>query len=189
MTYALITPPVAEPVTLADLKAHLRLDGDDEDGYLTGLIAVARDHLERTTGLALLTQTWRLYRDAWPEGGILTLDRGPVRALDAIRTYDELGEEEVVPLATAMLDAASLPARLYLKVLPAPGQALNGIEVDFTSGFGDAGTDVPDGLKRAIILHAAHMFEFRTAVPLDQQPASVPGGYDRLLAPFLPRRL
>jgi hypothetical protein len=33
------------------------------------------------------------------------------------------------------------------------------------------------------------MYEFRGAVPLDMQPASVPEGHDRLVAPFLVRRL
>ena len=52
MTYALIHPPQAEPLTLADVKAHLRLDSGDEDTLLAALIRAAREHLERTTGLA-----------------------------------------------------------------------------------------------------------------------------------------
>ncbi len=31
MTYALIDPPAAEALTLGEVKAHLRLDGTQED--------------------------------------------------------------------------------------------------------------------------------------------------------------
>ncbi len=50
MTHAIITPPAAEPLTLAQVKAHLRLDGNADDALLTSLIAAARRYLEATTG-------------------------------------------------------------------------------------------------------------------------------------------
>jgi uncharacterized phiE125 gp8 family phage protein len=63
MTYAMITPATAEALTLAEVKAHLRLDASDEDDLLATLIRVAREHLERTSGLCLMAQAWRLYLD------------------------------------------------------------------------------------------------------------------------------
>lgn len=189
MTYALIAPPVAEPLMLAEIKAHLRIDGTDEDGLLAGLVRIAREHLERATGLALISQGWRLYLDCWPQSGVLEISRGPLLAVDAIRAFDELGEESEVALTGHVLDGARRPARLWLRESPAARQAINGVEVDFTAGFGESGAEVPDTLKRAMLLHAAHMFEFRGAVPIEMQPASVPEGYDRLVAPFLMRRL
>lgn len=189
MTYACITPPAAEPLALADIKAHLRIDGAEEDGLLAGLIKVAREHLERVTGLALVSQRWRLYLDAWPASGALEIARGPVLSVEAIRAFDDGGAESALALAGHVLDGVRRPARLWLRSRPAAGQAINGVEVDFTAGFGESGADVPDTLKRAMLVHAAHMYEFRGAVPLEMQPASVPEGYDRLIAPFLMRRL
>ncbi|MDB5555190.1 MAG: hypothetical protein JWL86_5174 [Rhizobium sp.] len=189
MTYALITPPVAEPLTLAEIKAHLRIDGTEEEGLLAGLITVARQHLERATGLALISQGWRLYLDCWPVNGVLEIARGPVVAIEAVRAFDELGEESEVALVGHVLDGVRRPARLWLRESVGARQAINGIEVDFTAGFGESGTDVPDTLKRAMLVHAAHCYEFRGAVPIEMQPASVPEGYDRLIAPFLIRRL
>ena len=189
MTYTSITPPVAEPLTLAELKAHLRLDGTGEDELLASLGRIAREHLERVSGLALVSQAWRLYLDDWPPSGVLEIARGPVVSVDAIRAFDELGEESEVTLAGHVLDGARRPARLWLRERPASRQAVNGMEVDFTAGFGESGADVPDTLKRAMLLHVAHMYEFRGAVPIEMQPAGMPDGYDRLLAPFLMRRL
>lgn len=79
MTYALIHPPQAEPLTLAEVKAHLRLDGGDEDALLAALIRTAREHLERTTGLCLIRQTRRLYLDRWPPSGMILIGKGPVQ--------------------------------------------------------------------------------------------------------------
>jgi uncharacterized phiE125 gp8 family phage protein len=189
MTYALITPPVGEALTLAELKAHLRIDGNSENDLLEGLIRVAREHLERETGLSLLSQQWRLYLDQWPQSGVVMLERGPVRSVEAIHIFDADGMESEAPLAGMVLDTASRPARLMLGTRPEAGRAMNGIEVDFTAGFGDSGAEVPDGLKRAMLLHAALLWEFRAALPLEMQPASVPAGYERLVAPYRIRRL
>jgi uncharacterized phiE125 gp8 family phage protein len=162
---------------------------DDEDDLLTGLIAVARDHLERTTGLALISREMRLYLDGWPQAGMIEFNRGPVQAIGEIRVYADQGVETVVDLGGHVLDGTARPARLWLRNPPAPGQTLNGVEIDFTAGFGQAATEVPDTLKRAMLIHIARMYEFRGAVPVEMQPAGVPEGYEQLLAPFVIRRL
>jgi uncharacterized phiE125 gp8 family phage protein len=189
MTYVVITPPVAEPLTLAQVKVHLRIDQNAEDDFLTSLIAVARQHLERTTGLVLISQTLRLYLDGWPDTGLIEIARGPVQAVTDARIYDDDGVEITVDLGGHVLDGSARPARLWLRSRPSPGRPMNGVEIDFTAGFGEAATDVPDTLKRAMLTHIAAMYEFRSAVSVDQQPAAVPDGYDRLIAPFCIRRL
>ncbi len=68
MTITELTPPVGEPLTLAETKAHLRIDSSAEDDLLASLIRTAREHLERETGLcADLARTFRLYLDDWPQ--------------------------------------------------------------------------------------------------------------------------
>jgi len=189
MTYAQTTPPTAEPLTLAQVKTHLRLDGSEEDTLLTSLITTAREHLERETGLCLITQSWRSYLDRWSKDGIVRIEKYPVRTIDAVTVYEADGTAVEVPLEDHLLDGEGHPARLWLKSPPEPGQAMNGIEIDFSAGFGEAGADVPDTLKRAMSIHIAHMFAFRGVVSPDQQPAGIPDGYERLIAPYRRRRL
>lgn len=184
MTYAQITPPQAEALTLADVKAHLRGDGSDEDALLSSLIKTAREHLERQTGLCLMRQTLRLYLDAWPRDGVIQIAKGPVQAIEKILVFDDSGDPFDATATDTLLDGQARPARLWLRQPPAPGQPLNGIEIDFTAGFGESGADVPDTLKRAMLVHIAHMFAFRGVVSAADQPAGVPAGYDRLVAPF-----
>ena len=189
MTYAHTTPPSVEPLTLAEVKAHLRLDDAQEDALLSSLIAAAREHLERETGLCLMTQAWRLYLDDWPVDGIIRIAKSPVQAIQVVTVFDAEGAPLHVSLEDHLLDGTGRPARLWLRDLPAPGQPLNGIEVDFSAGFGEAGTDVPDTLKRAMLIHVGHMFAFRGVLSPDEQPAGIPDGYDRLIAPYRMRRL
>jgi len=189
MTYAQTNPPLAEPLTLAEAKAHLRLDGADEDALIGSLISTAREHLERETGLCLMAQTWRLYLDRWPCDGVIRILKSPVQAIQSVTIYDAAGNAVDVSLEDHLLDGKGRPARLWLRSTIDPGQALNGIEIDFSAGYGEAGTDVLDTLKRAMLIHIGHMFAFRGVLSPDQQPAGIPDGYERLIAAFRMRRL
>ncbi|MEB2847134.1 hypothetical protein GAO09_15560 [Rhizobiales bacterium RZME27] len=189
MTYILTTPPTAEPITLAETKAHLRLDDGHEDALLASLIITAREHLERDTGLCLIAQTWRLCLDAWPRDGILKIVKYPVQAIQNVTVYDHGGAPVEVSLEEHLLDGEGRPARLWLRDPPTPGQVMNGIEIVFVAGFGETAVEVPDGLKRAMLLHVAHMFAFRGVVAPEDQPAGIPDGYERLIASYRLRRL
>ena len=187
MTLAELTPPDVEPLTLAEAKAHLRLDHGEEDALLTTLIRTVRQHLERETGLALINRNLRLYLDDWPNTRIIALPVGPVTAIDGVTLYDAEGHPTEVGAAGFVLDGGAHPPRLFAPVLPSPDQPLNGIEI--TAGFGATGATVPDGLKRAMLLHLTLLFAFRGVVAPQDQPAGVPLGYDRLVAPYRMRRL
>lgn len=189
MTITELTSPIGEPLTLAETKAHLRVDGSNEDDVIASLIRTAREHIEGETGLAILSRTFRLYLDGWPGSRVIQIAKGPVQTIEAVTVYDADGTPEDIDASGFVLDGQARPARLILPRQPDPGQALNGIEIDFSAGFGATGADVPDILKRAMLLHAALLYEFRGAVPPDSQPEAVPAGYDRLIAPFRRRGL
>jgi uncharacterized phiE125 gp8 family phage protein len=190
MTYAVIEGPEAEAISLAEVKAHLRLSDDvSEDDYLTSLIEIAREHLERDTGLCLMAQTWRLYLDDFPKEGVVTLARFPLRAIDKLVIFDAEGLAVDVTSGGHQLYRHKNPPQLRMSNASRALFSGNGAELDFIAGFGEAASDVPDGLKRAMLLHVAHMYAFRGATTLDDQPASIPSGYERLIAPFRSRGL
>jgi lysozyme family protein len=53
-------------VTLAEAKAHLRVDSDVEDTLISSLIITSRLHIEAALGLAFITQGWSYFIDCWP---------------------------------------------------------------------------------------------------------------------------
>lgn len=60
MPARLVTPPSTEPITLLEAKKHLRLEHSLDDEYVTGLILVARQFIERICWRALIQQTWEI---------------------------------------------------------------------------------------------------------------------------------
>ena len=63
----LVTAPVSEQLTLSEVKAHLRVDNNDEDAYIYALISVARDAAEGACARRFGSQSWRLYFDGFSE--------------------------------------------------------------------------------------------------------------------------
>lgn len=189
MTLIRTVDPSAEPVTVAGLRQHLRLDHGSEDDFLTALLRAARQETERATGLALIDQNWRLALDRLPDSGRVALAVHPVREILSVTVYGSDGEASLVSPSGYELDTLSRPARLHFEARPTPLRAMNGIEIDFSAGFGEAGTDVPDTLRRAIVLLAAHWYEFRSSFGPQDQPVSYPAAYERLIAGYRARRL
>lgn len=150
MTLVRVSGPDAEPVTVAELKLHLRLAHDSEDDLLAGLIRAAREDVERATGMALIEQRWRLVLDAWPDSRCVMLMRHPVREVLGITVYDTNGLPTVLQPGDYQTDLVSRPARIAVGDALPQARAMNGIDIEFAVGFGEAGPDVPDPLRQAI---------------------------------------
>jgi uncharacterized phiE125 gp8 family phage protein len=192
MPLVLTDGPAVEPVTLAEAKAHLRVDSTAEDTLVASLIITSRLHVEAAVGLALITQSWSYFLDGWPPGPALKLPLRPVQTIDAVRLYDESAVVTTVPPETYLLDGSNAPARLVRQgatVWPAPGRVANGIEIAFTAGYGDTAADVPAPVRQAILLLLAHWYEHRTPFEVGAAAQPVPGMVSELLGPYRSLRL
>lgn len=191
MALVMTAAPAAEPISLAEAKAHLRVDAADEDALIGSLISAARLLIERTMGLALITQGWSYYLDHWPQSCCITLPLAPVQAVSAITLYDADDAPTVLDAGSYAVDVVSEPARLVLQeaVPSVTTRAFNGFEVAFTAGFGDAADDVPAPIRHAVTLLVAHWFERREPVVLGAGPQEVPATVAGLLQPYRRVRL
>ena len=57
MALKIYSAPAIEPVTLSEAKLHLRVDGNDDDTLIQGLIQTARVDVETISLHKLITQT------------------------------------------------------------------------------------------------------------------------------------
>lgn len=191
MALMLTAGPAAEPVTLAEAKAHLRVEVDSEDALIGSLIVTSRLHVEASLDLAMITQSWRLLLDRWPKGDAVELPLRPLLAVDAVRVRTSGEETATLPPTSYLVDLASQPPRIVFNgyARPSPGVAANGIEIDFTAGFGNAGADVPAPLRHAILMLTAHWYEHRDPVEIGSSEARIPEAVSDLIQPFRKIRL
>lgn len=184
--------PAVPPVTLADAKAHLRVDGEDEDTLISSLIGTATAHIERGYDLALITQGVTIIRDLWPQSWFVELPLTPVQSVSSITVFESDGGGFEFDAGHWFADTVSHPPRLVLHGTapwPRPGRRAGGIEIAVTAGFGDAPADVPEPVRHALLLLVAHWFEQREPVSMDATPNEIPDSVSTLLNSFRPVRL
>lgn len=155
--------PASEPVSLDEAKLHLRMDGDDEDDFIAGLLAAAREYFEETTRRSLISQTWRLSLGEWPDE--IELPKPPLQSVTSITYKDDSGAQTTLNSSVYLVDTDSEPGRIVL----ASGQSwpsgtlypVNPIQVTYVAGYGDEGAAVPERMKQAIKLLLGHWYENR----------------------------
>jgi len=135
-----------------------------EDDYLTNLIQVARQHLEKWSMRAFMAQTWDYYLDDWPADDPFEVPLPPLSTVSTI-TYEN-SEATVATVATTVyiVDKKRKPGRIALKhgqIWPSfTPQSVNAIKVRFIAGAASAG-DVSIDYKQAIMMLCGHLYENR----------------------------
>lgn len=180
-----ITAPAVEPLTIAEAKLHCRVDGSDEDALITALIVAAREQAEHETGRALVTQTWELVHDEFPEAFVLR--RAPIQSVTSIKYLDDAtGAEQTLDPADYLLDKDSEPGYVvpaYGKAWPATWPVPNAVRVRYVCGYGLAAA-VPVAIKQWMLLAIGTMYAQRETM-IAGQVASLPDRFwSGLLDPY-----
>lgn len=191
MAMLLRTGPEVEPVTLDEVKAHLRIDSGVEDALLASLVLTSRLHIEAALSIALVAQSWRLVLDNWPKDAIVAMPIAPVKLVEAVRVVTSGGDAIVVPPESYQLDVAGRPQRLVNVAggWPRPERRTGGIQIDLVAGFGAAASDVPVPIRQALLLLVAHWYEHRDPFEIGGPQTNVPNAVSRLLGPYRAVRL
>ncbi|PLW76808.1 head-tail connector protein [Cohaesibacter celericrescens] len=180
-----IVPPSALPLTLIEAKAHCRVDGTDNDDYLTAAIGAAVSYLDGYSGIlgkCLMPQTWAQEFDRWKD---FPLCLGPVIDLLSISYFDSNGDPQSVDLSTVRIERRVIDTFAALKSVaswPNADFSYGPITVTWRAGHSDAGA-VPDAIKQAMKLLVGHWFESREAVVVGTISSELPLAVDALLTP------
>jgi uncharacterized phiE125 gp8 family phage protein len=182
------TAPAVEPVTLAEAKAHCKVDISDDDAYISSLITMSRQYVEGVLDISLISQTLEARYDTFPLWEIV-LPRPPMAAGTVTVIYrDEAGNNQTITSAAGAFqtDNYATPGRiypLYNGVWPATRGDENSVTVRWPAGYGASGAAVPATIKHLIMLQVAHLYEMRQPVVAGfSQVLPVPQTFETLLA-------
>lgn len=167
----LVTPPAAYPISLAEARTQCRVEHTEDDAILTAYIAAATGLVEDYTQRALITQGFRGVIDAWPATCwtaklSMELPRAPLRSIDAVTTYAADGTPSTFDPDSYHAVTDTLVGQIAVASgsdWPTPGRDRGGIEIAWTSGYGDNPSDVPEPIRAAIFIVVAEMYEKRTS--------------------------
>lgn len=210
----LVSAPSNEPVTAVELRSHLRADITElPDEEADELIAESRQLIEDQTGIAFISQSWRLSLDRWPGGpeawwdGVrqmaiselyypscytsVALPRWPLASITSVTVFDEDSNSSSVTVANTFdVDTYQVPGRITLKrgsTWPIALRSNNAIQIVYVAGYANP-MSVPGPLKRAVRNLAAFLYTNRgdNCSPADAMEKS---GVDQIMNTYRPMRV
>lgn len=188
MALAIVTPPPATvlPVTLEEVKDHLRIEDAASDALLKRQVAAVADWLAGPhgwLGRSLIRQTLALTVPMpGADGGMsgITLPRPPVIEVAKVELLDAQRQAVAIP-SEAFSTYEGEDGLTHLVFLPdyrwpviANGPAF--IRATYAAGYGETADTVPAGLRHGILMAVARLHEargdpFATSLQDDPQTA------------------
>lgn len=155
------TKATSDPVTVAEVKARLRVVSSDDDATIALMISEATAHVQELTGRQLMTATWAQRHDSFPS--VFVLRVAPVASITSIKYIDTDGAQQTLDSSVYHTDLSSEPARItldYNQSWPDIREEFGSVIVAFSAGYSSAAA-VPAPIKHAIYLHCAFAYEYR----------------------------
>jgi len=176
-------PQAALP--LAEFKTHLRLgtgfaDDDIQDPVLESFLRAAIAAIEARTGKILIVRSFSWTLTAWRDASGQALPVAPVTAITRLALRGLADEEEVIApdhyrLERDIQRPILRPAGTVLPLVPSGGTA----EIAFEAGMAPDWGALPADLAQAVLLLAAHYYEYRSETTLSE--GCMPFGVSSLL--------
>lgn len=187
------TPVPAAALPVAEFKDHLRLgtgfaDDGVQDAVLESFLRAAIAAVEARTGKVLIERVFSWHVTRWRDSTAQGLPVAPVSAITEMRLGHADGSEEVIaPERYRLVPDAHFPTLAAvdtaLPTIPTGGSAT----VVFVAGWGATWGALPADLGQAVLLLAAHYYEYRHETGLGD--GCMPFGVTALLQRYRAMRL
>jgi uncharacterized phiE125 gp8 family phage protein len=186
----LSTAPTATPVTYEEAVNHLRVDADDEEELIRGLIDAATAYFDGYYGVlgrALVTQTWVQKYDGWDAKMYLPVF--PVASVSSVTYLNTSGGSSTVTSTDYALYTDECGDYVeFDQAFTYPTTSVeSGPKITITYVSGVATTAVPAAIKQAMLLLIAHWFAQRETVNVGNISTALAFTVDAMIAPY--RRL
>lgn len=191
MKTVIVTASTGSPITLESIKDHLRIERGETvyDDELRGMRSAAVEMAQNITGRKLMSETWRLHLDDWPDEEYIELPYSPLQTVGStgiVYTNSTSGSTTFGSTAWSA-DTVSEPGRIVLdNDEDWPTDILhqnNPIAIDFDCGY-SATSSIPQSIIHACKLMIGHWFEQREDTLTGQELKQVPFASRALLAPY-----
>lgn len=166
MLLSLHTAPTETPVSLAEVKAQLRVEHDEEDAILGGMIAAATAEIDGRDGFlrrSLCTQTWDFFLKRFPLHERICLPFPPVQTVTYVKYYDDANVEQTFDPANYEVVTVAEQAYIYLAYnasWPGTYERQQAISIRYVAGYGAAAA-VPKNIRAAIFLRVGELYANR----------------------------
>lgn len=183
-TLELLDAPATTPITLAEVKDQLRVEGSDDDVILTRLIdvAVAYTDVKGALGQAMITQKWGQWVNSTPPQTV-SLILGPVTGVTAVKYYDTDGVLQTDTLSNYQVTGTEFATTIGPKSgfnWPVTQDRSDAIRIEYEIGYGETTADVPQTIRHALMLLVGHWYDNRENTQMDEL-SNIPFGFESLL--------
>jgi uncharacterized phiE125 gp8 family phage protein len=178
-----VTAPAALPISVAEAKEQMRVEGNDDDTIIERLVnaAVAFVDVQGVLGRAMITQTWGEWLAPNPSTVMLSL--GPVQSVSAIKYYDIDGVLQTATLAD--FNVFGTPNRITItpktgKAWPITQTRDDAIKIEYVIGYGSTSASVPQTVRHGLMMLVAHWYENRETTQ-EKQMQDLPYGFMEMM--------
>jgi hypothetical protein len=115
--------------------------------------------------------------------GVIDIPLPPLQSIQTVQYVDFAGNTDTIDPSVYNVDTGT-PGRIqpqYSKVWPISRPTISSIIITFTCGLGNTADRIPDNIRAAILMFAAHLYENRESVASEGDWATVPMGVTALL--------
>ena len=161
--------------TTAQAKEFLKVDVSTDDTLIDNLVAAATESCQIYTNQYFINTVLNQYSDNW--NGLNYLYKSPLVSVSSIKYYDSDDSQQTWASSNYIVDSSLQPARISLAVnksAPTLSKRINAVNIEYTVGYGTASTDVPEGIRTAIILTVGNWYQNRQSVITGKTATELP---------------